>query len=60
MPEIHQPHRLERLRNWMVDLKLDCVVATGSDNVTYLAEYTRRNGGCAAVVVGPQGERRSW
>jgi Xaa-Pro aminopeptidase len=57
MPEPDHPHRLERLRSWMADLKLDCLVATGSDNVTYLAEYTRRNGSCAAVVVGPQGER---
>ena len=41
----------------MVDLKLDCLVASGPDNVTYLTEYTRRNGSPAAVVVGLQGER---
>ena len=55
--EADHPHRLERLRDWMADANVDCLVATGSDNVTYLAQYTRRNGGCAAVVVGPEGER---
>jgi Xaa-Pro aminopeptidase len=51
------PPRLERLRAWMADERLDCVVAFGSDNVNYLAGYWRYYGGPSGVVVGADGER---
>ena len=51
------PHRLERLRTWMVDEHVDSVVVVGADNVNHLCGYWRYYGGPSALVVGPDGER---
>lgn len=51
------PHRLERLRAWMKDEKLDCTVVFGADNVNHLCGYWRYFGGPSALVVGRDGER---
>ncbi len=51
------PHRLERLRTWMDDEKLDCTVVFGTDNVNHLCGYWRYFGGPSALVVGRDGER---
>jgi Xaa-Pro aminopeptidase len=51
------PHRLERLRAWMEDEKLDCAVVFGIDNVNHLSGYWRYFGGPSALVVGRDGER---
>ena len=51
------PHRLERLRAWMEDEKLDCTVVFGTDNVNHLCGYWRYFGGPSALVVGRDGER---
>jgi Xaa-Pro aminopeptidase len=51
------PHRLERLRAWMDDEKLDCTVVFGADNVNHLCGYWRYFGGPSALVVGRDGER---
>ncbi len=51
------PHRLERLRAWMKDEKLDCTVVFGADNVNHLCGYWRYFGGPCALVVGRDGER---
>ncbi len=50
-------HRLERLRAWMDEERLDCVVAFGADQVNYLASYSRYYGGPSGVIVGRDGER---
>jgi Xaa-Pro dipeptidase len=51
------PHRLERLRAWMEDEKLDCTVVFGADNVNHLCGYWRYFGGPSGLVVGRDGER---
>ncbi len=51
------PHRLERLRAWMEDEKLDCTVVFGADNVNHLCGYWRYFGGPSALVLGRDGER---
>ncbi len=51
------PHRIERLRGWMDDEKLDCTVVFGIDNVNHLCGYWRYFGGPSALVVGRDGER---
>jgi Xaa-Pro aminopeptidase len=51
------PHRIERLRGWMEDEKLDCTVVFGIDNVNHLCGYWRYFGGPSALVVGRDGER---
>ena len=51
------PHRLERLRAWMDDERLDCTVVFGTDNVNHLCGYWRYFGGPSALVVGRDGER---
>ena len=51
------PHRLERLRDWMDDEQIDCVVVLGADNVNHLCGYWRYYGGPSALVVGRDGER---
>ena len=51
------PQRLERLRAWMDDEKLDCTVVFGTDNVNHLCGYWRYFGGPSALVVGRDGER---
>ena len=51
------PHRLDRLRAWMDDEKLDCTVVFGTDNVNHLCGYWRYFGGPSALVVGRDGER---
>jgi len=51
------PHRIERLRGWMGDEKLDCTVVFGIDNVNHLCGYWRYFGGPSALVVGRDGER---
>lgn len=50
-------HRLERLQTWLENQDLDCFVATGPDNVNYLAGYWRYYGGPSALVVDRGGER---
>ncbi len=50
-------HRLERLRAWMDDEKIDCTVVFGSDNVNHLCGYWRYFGGPSALVIGRDGER---
>jgi Xaa-Pro aminopeptidase len=50
-------HRLDRLRAWMADEKLDAVVVSGADDVTHLGGYARYYGGPSALVVGRDGER---
>lgn len=51
------PHRLERLREWMARSGVDCLVASGADNVNYVAGYWRYYGGPSAVVLSRDGER---
>ena len=51
------PHRLERLRGWMDDEKIDCTVVFGIDNVNHLCGYWRYFGGPSALVIGRDGER---
>ena len=51
------PHRLERLRAWMDDEKVDCTVVFGADNVNHLCGYWRYFGGPSALVIGRDGER---
>ena len=50
-------HRLERLRAWMDDERIDCTVVFGSDNVNHLCGYWRYFGGPSALVIGRDGER---
>jgi Xaa-Pro aminopeptidase len=50
-------HRIERLRGWMDDEKLDCTVVFGIDNVNHLCGYWRYFGGPSALVIGRDGER---
>ena len=50
-------HRLERLRNWMIDEELDCTVVLGADHVNHLCGYWRFFGGPSALVVDRDGER---
>src|ERR1700752_3537608 len=50
-------NRLERLRVWMDDEKLECTVVFGADNVNHLCGYWRYFGGPSALVVGRDGER---
>ena len=50
-------HRLERLRAWLDDERLDCAVLFGTDHVTHLCGYARYFGGPSALVVGRDGER---
>jgi Xaa-Pro aminopeptidase len=49
------PHRLERLRAWMDEERIDCAVVSGADNVNHLCGYWRYYGGPSALVVGPEG-----
>jgi Xaa-Pro dipeptidase len=51
------PHRLERLRAWMEEERVDCAVVFGADNVNHLCGYWRVFGGVSALVVGRDGER---
>ncbi len=51
------PHRLTRLANWMETEDVDCVVAFGADNVTYLGGYWRYYGGPSALVLDRDGRR---
>lgn len=51
------PHRLERLRAWMDEERLDCAVVAGGDGVTHLTGYARYYGGPSAVVVDRDGTR---
>ena len=51
------PHRLERLRAWMADERVDATVVVGADNVNHLCGYWRYYGGPSALIVGPDGER---
>jgi Xaa-Pro aminopeptidase len=51
------PHRLERLRAWMEEQQVDCVVAFGADYVNYLASYWRYYGGPSGIVLSRDGER---
>jgi Xaa-Pro aminopeptidase len=51
------PNRLERLRSWMEDERVDCTVAFGADNATHLCGYARYFGGPSAIVVSREGER---
>jgi len=51
------PHRLERLRAWMEEERLDCAVVLGADNVNHLCGYWRYFGGPSALVLGRDGER---
>ena len=51
------PHRIERLRGWMDDEKIDCTVVFGTDNVNHLCGYWRYFGGPSALVIGRDGER---
>ena len=51
------PHRLERLRAWMEEQRLDCAVALGADNVNHLCGYWRYFGGPSALVLGRDGEQ---
>jgi len=51
------PGRLERLRTWMEDERLDAAVLTGADEVNYLSGYLRYFGGPCALVVAGDGER---
>jgi Xaa-Pro aminopeptidase len=51
------PHRLERLRAWLDDEKLDCAVVAGAEGVTHLTGYARYYGGPSAVVVDRDGTR---
>src|SRR3954454_11688392 len=51
------PHRLERLRAWMDDEKLECAVVAGAEGVTHLTGYARYYGGPAAVVIERDGTR---
>jgi Xaa-Pro aminopeptidase len=53
----HPPHRLDRLRSWMEERKLDCAVVFGPDNVNHLGGYTRYFGGPSALAIGADGER---
>ena len=50
-------HRLERLRGWMEDEKIDCTIVFGIDNVNHLCGYWRYFGGPSALVIGRDGER---
>jgi Xaa-Pro aminopeptidase len=50
-------HRLDRLRAWMDDERIDCTVVFGSDNVNHLCGYWRYFGGPSALVIGRDGER---
>ena len=54
---LRPPHRLERLRAWMEDERLDSVVVLGADNVNHLCGYWRYFGGPSALVLGRDGER---
>ena len=57
LPAPPHPHRLERLRAWLDDERLDCAVLFGADHVTHLCGYARYFGGPSALVVGRDGER---
>jgi Xaa-Pro dipeptidase len=57
LPAPPHPHRLERLRAWMEDERLDAVACFGADHVTHLCGYARYFGGPSAIVVGGDGER---
>ena len=50
-------HRLERLKAWMEDERLDSTVVFGIDNVNHLCGYWRYFGGPSALVIGRDGER---
>jgi Xaa-Pro aminopeptidase len=50
-------HRLERLKHWLADEKIECAVVLGADNVNHLCGYWRYFGGPSALVIGSDGER---
>ena len=50
-------HRLERLRSWMEEERLDAVAVFGADHVTHLSGYARYYGGPSGLVIGRDGER---
>jgi Xaa-Pro aminopeptidase len=49
------PHRRERLRNWMREHDVDCLVGVGPAHVNYVAAYSRYYGSPAAVILGHDG-----
>lgn len=49
--------RLERLRQWMDDERVDSTIVFGADNVNHLCGYWRYFGGPSALVIGRDGER---
>src|SRR3990170_6794530 len=49
--------RLDRLRGWMEEERLDAVAVFGADNVTHLSGYARYYGGPSGLVIGRDGER---
>jgi Xaa-Pro aminopeptidase len=51
------PHRLERLRAWMVEAHVDCCVLAGADHVAHFTGYARYFGGPSALVVDRDGTR---
>ena len=54
------PHRLDRLRAWMDDEKLDCTVVFGTDNVNHLCGYWRYFGARPRSSSGATASARSW
>ncbi len=50
-------HRLERLKIWMADERVDATVLFGADNVNHLGGYSRYYGGPSGLVVSRDGER---
>jgi Xaa-Pro aminopeptidase len=51
------PHRLERVRTWMEEQQVDCLLMFGADHINHLGGYWRYFGGPAALVVGKDGMR---
>src|SRR5689334_15065754 len=51
------PQRLERVRSWMEEQQVDCLLLFGADHVNHLGGYWRYFGGPAALVIGKDGMR---
>jgi Xaa-Pro aminopeptidase len=49
--------RLKRVKSWLEDERLDCVVVAGEDPVTHLCGYSRYYGGPSALAIGRDGMR---
>ena len=51
------PDRLERVRRWMEEQRLDCLLLFGPDHANHLSGYWRYFGGPSALAIDKEGER---